>query len=339
MTPPTQRLLAPVYSGKKKEGVKLGLAVESMKRHMTNEGWELFAGLEHGGFKLCGHALTDPSTDVADLCLRHDPSVLVLQDKREWEGLTAGHGFDNREAFTNVKYLKERHDIFKITVLKDAQNNLGYHRQSADEIDCHAWIVYYLPSRVATIAPYVRSRHLIRMYHTIDRDTIPVFSPEGRGGVLLSGAISAAYPLRTRLFREVNGLPQTTALKHPGYHRNGSATPGFLQTLSKYKVAICTASQYGYALRKIVEATAAGCMVLTDLPRDDKLPEIDGNLTHISPTLGTKEIASLLYRMLANYDADTQYRYSQAARLRYDYRTEGIRLAAEIDRTRREYDV
>ena len=42
-------------------------------------------------------------------------------------------------------------------------------------------------------------------------------------------------------------------LSHPGYGRSKCFTPEFLKILSIYKVAICTVSIYGYAVRKIVE--------------------------------------------------------------------------------------
>lgn len=333
----TGSLTQPLYSGKGKTGERLGLAVESMKRHMTDEGWQLFQGLEEGGYRLCGNNLPESSTDALDLVARYDPQILVLQDKREWEGGTAGAGYDPKDRFHNVSALKNRQDMFKLTVLKDAQNRPDYHRGSAEEIGCHAWIVYYHPSRVYAVAPYVRLKHLVRTYHTVDRELVPPYSPFERKGVLLSGAVSSAYPLRTRLYRERNQLLNLDVLPHPGYHRKGSATPDFLKTLSKYKVAICTASMYGYALRKIVEATACGCRVLTDLTSDDVLPEIDGNLTRIDPRLSTKEVAAVLQRMLISYDPSAQETYARAAIKRYDYRVEGKRLSDEIEKLRQSY--
>ena len=70
---------------------------------------------------------------------------------------------------------------------------------------------------------------------------------------------------------------------HPGYHANGSFTPALhSRNSTKFKVAICTSSTMGFALRKIIEATACGCRVITDLPAGEVMPEIDGNLTRVS---------------------------------------------------------
>lgn len=317
-------------------GIKVGLAVESMKRHMTDEGWQLFAGLWDNGYQLCGHELPHPYTDVAQILQFLDPTVLVLQDKREWD--VAQRDFrEARAKFTNVGLLKARNDIFKLTVLKDAQQRPGYHRDSAEEIGAHAWITYYATPIVRHVAPYVRQQHCIRTYHTLDAACVPVYTPVGRAGCLLSGAVSGAYPLRSNLFRNVSKLPETTMLQHPGYHRNGSATPGFLNLLSKYKVAICTASMYGYALRKIIEATACGCAVITNLPLDEILPEIDNNLIRVPSTITVAHMAEVIKKALHDYDPRKQRYYADAAISRYDYRNETKRVADEIDALRSDY--
>src|SRR5690606_34111233 len=147
---------------------RLALGVESMRRHMTDEGWQLFAGLGRAGYLLCGHDLPINRTDVRELLDEYGPSVVVLQDKREWEGLTADRSRDPRMRFRRVNALMQRQDVFTLTVLKDAHARPEYHRESAREIGCHAWVVYYHPRIVAHLAPYVRERHLVRTYHTVD---------------------------------------------------------------------------------------------------------------------------------------------------------------------------
>ena len=127
-------------------------------------------------------------------------------------------------------------------------------------------------------------------------------------------------------------------MPHPGYHRQGCATPVFLKALSQYKVAICTTSIYGYALRKLCEATAAGCIVVTDLPVDEVLPVIDGNLIRLHPDTPTKEVAALLRRLYEGYDPERQRFFSEQACEWYDYRAMGIRLAADIERLKNAYN-
>jgi len=335
---------------------KVGLAVESMRRHTTDEGWQLFAGLHFAGYSLAGYGLitTDgwnisirrwssaerhgDMTDVPEILEFIDPSVVVLQDKREWEGLTAGgpygQGYDEREKFTNVEELKRRNDVFKLTVLKDAQNRPEYHRQSADEIGCHAWITYYHPKVVKHVAPFVREKHLVRTYHSIDMDLVPEYEGVERlPRCLLSGALSRAYPLRERIHKNRGSFPLVVELSHPGYHRRGCHTPDYLKILSNYRAAICTSSIYGYALRKIIEATACGCKVITDLPTDEVLPEIDGNLIRIDPDAPTAVINQVMEQAVEEYNPDEQACWAECAGM-YDYRLLGKKLAGDIESMR-----
>lgn len=331
-------------------GPNVGLCVPSMARHTSDEGWQLFLALKEAGYELCGLNLhsrfenqafgetwtVESLTNVGEVT-RFFPQTLVLQDKREWEGRTAGPGFDPRESFTNVDVLKDRRDVFKLTILKDAQHNPVYHRQSADEIGCHAWIVYYHPRIVKYLAPYVREQHLVRTYHTIDKEIVPQYTDQGRHKkALLSGAISGAYPLRQRIYKAT--LANVDTRLHPGYGRKGCDTPNYLKTLSHYRVAICTSSRYGYALRKIIEATACGCRVITDLPVDDVMPVIDGNLYRINPDMPMSQIVSVIDGLSKTYDPLTQYEWAEAAKAFYDYRVMGKKLANDIEKMRREYN-
>lgn len=332
-------------------GSDIGLAVPSMARHTTDEGYQLFLALEWDGYRLCGYDMTGqgrvPLTDVREILHRRwidgQPRTIVLQDKREWEGKTAGPGFDQRERFTNVEVLRDRPDVFKLTVLKDAQHNNEYHRESADEIGCHAWVVYYHPRIVKHLAPFVREKHLVRTYHTVGRDKVPKFAMSGKFGTqprkkraLLSGALSKAYPLRQHIRKH---LPANCDYRmHPGYGRTRCDTPAYLQALSHYRVAICTCSIYGYALRKIIEATACGCRVITDLPVDEVLPVIDSNLVRVHPSISADSIGRLVERLCDEYDPAVQENFAEACMQFYDYRVMGRKLADDIERLRVSYN-
>lgn len=335
-SPNVAELPAPAYTGQ--SPVPVALAVESMKRHGTDEGWQIMAGLDQAGYILAGHGLSFNSVEVPQIIQKLDPGVLFLQDKREWEGKTAGPGFDDRERFRHVSFLKNRTDVFKLTILKDAHQKTDYHRESADEIDCHAWVVYYHPTVINHLAPYVRSRHLIRTYHTVDSALVPASNVENRRGCLLSGAMGrGVYPLRTRLMEAIAQLPETTLLRHPGYGRAGCVTPDYLRALSTFKVSICTSSVYGYALRKIIESTACGCIVITDLPVEDRLPEIDANLVRVRSDFSVKDTARLIRHCLDTYNVERQEFYADRAKEWYDYRASGRRLAADIENARTRY--
>lgn len=333
----------PPYNPPQELGPRLGLAVESMRLHMTNEGYELFAGLEAARYRLAGADINDNITDVRELVRLYSPSVVVIQDKREWMGLTADRSRDPRMQFRNVKALRDRSDIFKVTVLKDAHGDPKLHQGAAKEIGCHAWIVYYDPDKVKTLAPYVRREHLIRTYHSLDQALVPPFSDKSQGsalrqGSIISGAIGRAYPLRTRIVEMVKAgkLPTTAWLHHPGYHRNGCDTPKYLQALSKFKVAICTASVYDYALRKVIEATACGCIVVTNLT--ETMPGIDENLRRVPSDISDVGLANLLARLEDEYDPEFQQEQAQNAQSFYDYRAVGKRLADDIEALRVNYN-
>lgn len=328
-------LPAPLYTGTG-EGARVGLAVESMRTHMTDEGWQIFAGLEHAGYDLYGHGLPRPETDVRRVLEGARPSVVLVQDEREWD--VAARDFrDPRARFRGVEALRGRPGVLTGTVLKDAQQRPGYHRDSAARMGAHFWVVYYHPRVVARLAPYVRPRHLVRAYHTVDAGLVPPYGPAGRDGALLSGALSAAYPLRQRLVRGLSQLPRTAWLEHPGYHRAKCHTPEFLRTLSRHKVSVCTSSVYGYALRKIIESVACGCVAVTDLPSDEVLPLIDGALVRVRPDIEPRHLGNVLERLYAEYDPERQAHYARAAREWYDFRAAGLRLAQDVEALRRSY--
>jgi hypothetical protein len=327
-------LPAPPYEHR--EGSRIALAVASMQKHMTNEGWEIMRGLGEAGYLLCGHGLPHDETNVRTLLNKLDPAVALVQDKREWD-VPAGHFRDDHARFHHVDALASRPGTFKLTILKDSHQRPQDQMESAKEMGCHAWVIYYHPKIVHRLAPYVRPEHMIRTYHTIDPATVPEYTTEGRAGCLLSGAVSGAYPLRTMLVRNVKRLPSTTLLPHPGYHRLGSATPRFMKTLSRYKVAICTASMYGYALRKLIEATACGCMVITNLPSDEVLPAIDGNLVRVPSNIHINDMRNTVAHCLSTYDPEKQRHYADEALSRYDYQVETARLAGEIEWLRANY--
>jgi len=138
------------------------------------------------------------------------------------------------------------------------------------------------------------------------------------------------YPLRRRIVRS-RICPYVF---HPNYHANGCCTPAYLDMLAHYKVSVCTTSIFGYALRKIVESTAAGCVVITDLPAEDRLPEIDDNLVRIPYSANIGELRRLIHRCVTDYDADRQRHYAERACAWYDWREVGRRLAEDIEKRR-----
>jgi hypothetical protein len=334
--PGTVPLPAPPYTHSER-GIRVGLAVASMREHTSDEGWELFGGLEAAGYTLHGHSLGPSCTDVRNILGTTNPSVVVVQDQREWEGRTAGKGFDDRERFTNVQALASHPHIFRVGVLKDAHQQPDYHRVSFESFGAHAVVCYYHPRVVAHLAPHVRPEHLIRTYHTLDPARLPPWKARGqRLGAVVSGALSGAYPLRRRITGDATVL-RIHVLQHPGYHRKGCHTPHYTRALSNFKVSVCTSSVYGYALRKIMESTAVGCRVLTDLPEDDVMPGIDANLTRIRPDTPSRRVGEIIHDLMTSYDEDLQKAFAEYCVGYYDFRASGARLANDIEAMRRAY--
>jgi hypothetical protein len=359
------RLPSPEYNPDKHPdpSKSLMLAVESMKEHSTSEGWELALALRSAGWTLAGrrYRVTRPnsSKEVCDydevsvprLLQEVNPGTVLVQDKLEWDRYGPSDFRPDDARFEDVYHLSFRPDVFKLIVRKDAQSRWPYNRQSAEEIGCHAWLVYYHPKVVCRMASFVRPEHCVRVRHTIDKDKVPSsaggrlmysISPSGttrewvrKDRALLSGALGIVYPLRSRIASA--GLPLVDVLRHPGYGLRGSFTDDYLKILSGYKVAICTTSIYGYTLRKLIEATACGCRVITDLPIDDPMEAIDGNFVRVHPSITNTEMTRLVAETIRDWDAAVQSRWAKAAVETYDYRVEGVRLAEAIERARRMY--
>lgn len=337
---PVPLLPAPPYTGPRDDArTCVLLAVDSMRTHTSSEGPEFHAALEHAGYVLHGHNIGPSLTDVRKILSRESPGILVLQDKREWMGLTAGRTRDPAMQFRNVEALRERTDVLKLALVKDAHADAALHRQSAEEAGVHAWISYYSPKIVCHLLPFLRPSHVIRTWHTVDASLVPpYYASEGRQGCLLSGAISAAYPLRSMLVQRRAELPHVTYLAHPGYAGVGNQTPAFLRTLSQFRVSIATSSRYGYSLRRIVESTACGCRVITDLPVDEVMPGgIDGNLVRVPHDSTPRQVGDVIDRLCADYDPERQREYARRACEWYDYKASGLRLATAIEAMRRAY--
>lgn len=312
------------------------LAVAAFQRHMTDEGWQLQEGLRHAGYRLWGHGYPDADVDVNTILKKTQPGVMIVQDKREWDSGRAGC-FEKGHDFRHVEVLARDPSIFRVTICKDAHQDPGYHADFANQIGCHAWITYYHADAICPLSAYLRRQHLLRTWHSVDADKVPPYSPDNRRTCLLSGAHGMrVYPLRHRLFRNAQYLPVETR-EHPGYAAEGCDTDNFLFALAHYKVAICTASSLNYALRKIIEATACGCRVITNLPAWDALPMIDGNLIRVPSHISLPEISALISRAANEYDPATQAAFAAAACDFYDFRRRGRELAAAIDALRQNY--
>ena len=163
---------------------------------------------------------------------------------------------------------------------------------------------------------------------------IPPAPPrEDRRGAILSGARNGyVYPLREWLAIHAEGIGLEVR-PHPGYGNGGADVGNYLRDLSRHRVSVATASRYRFALRKILEGVACGCVVVTDLPEWDPLPVIDPALERIDPAAAhcTAEIAALIEHLCHEYPAEACRAYAAAAASWYDYRARGRATLADLE--------
>jgi len=311
--------------------------LESFRRHMDNGRWLFQIGMEAAGYKSAGGEIPPPGineTDIKKLVELNKPKVVVFWpsyewDYREWCGpeVSAAH------MFTNLEYLLSRKDILRVTVFHDAGSARESQKRWHERFQPHAFLTWYHDNAVMQFAPWVDGK-TVRTFHVIDKDNVPLVRDRS-GLCVVSGAFDdSVYPLRTACAKAASGGrlgPGTVYQKHPGYHQNGTTSYQYIDMLSKYRVAICTCSAYKFALRKIFEATAAGCRVITNLPEWDCLPEIDDNLIRVPDDCTIDELRETIQAAADYWDLDRQRYFADRCVLRYDYRTETARIASILE--------
>jgi hypothetical protein len=308
-----------------------GPAVNGWGAHMTDEGAQLQEGLEAAGWHLAGAGYDDSCRDVPILLGRHHPEMVFVQDKRDWDPANAG-AFRKDIGFKGLPILARHPEIFRLIVIKDAASMTAYHQQFVEEVDPDAVVVYYHEQSIEASAFWLTFSPLIRTYHSVDADLISRMDlGRPRRRALVSGALNQdVYPLRERVVRNAS-VVGCDILPHPGYSNRGNHTPAYLETVSGYRVSIATASKYGFALRKIIEAVAVGTTPVTDLPAYDLLPLIDHALVRISPTATFSEIRDAIDEAEENWNLEERLHLARLCWQVFDYRIIGRRLDALIE--------
>ncbi len=313
-----------------------GPATDGWGAHTSDEGLQIQLGLgTQPGWGMVGAGYGDGCADVPTLVERHAPAAVFISDKRDWSPDSPGC-FRPDVGFARLGYLRERPDVFRAAILKDAASAMAYHREFFQEAGADAAVVYYHPDIVRRLNPWLGGMPLLRVYHSVDSDRVSRLEHGAeRKRAVVTGATSAAYPLRTQLFNMIHRKRalDIEAFGHPGYRNAGAHTPAYLQLLARYRVHVATASRYGFALRKIIESVAVGATPVTDLPAEDVLPEIDGALVRIPPGGGVRDVLRAVERADAEWRFDERLAWAQCAREYYDYRAAGRRLADAIDAT------
>ena len=307
--------------------MNLFLAIQSFEKHTSNEGWQFQLSMESAGYKLIYANVH--GNDIQDILLMYGNDIknIIIQDPREWIGWSELNVPSER--FTNYRLLAN-HNARKLCIIKDAQHFSVQNREFGEECGIDTWIHYYSKDIVTNLNPWLKSKKLIRTYHSVEASSIPLFKELGRldRGLLSGAASSNYYPLRTRLFK--SRINNVDCLKHPGYTATGTYTNQFLRTLNSYKVAICTASKYGYLLRKIIEASCCGCRVITNFSLSEVPPVIERNLTRVDDNIGKEAIESLVNVLCSTYDNEEQKEIAKQAIEFYRYEHIGQFVSNQI---------
>lgn len=306
------------------------LANSSYSGHTTDEGNQLQLALQHAGFLLVGSGYGDGMRDVPQLIERHQPKVIVIADPRDWFR-SSGGSFGRKDLhFERHEVLAKHPEIFKCVVMKDAGTAVDFQRDFAASIKANALITYYHDKAVLPLSPWAAAYKRIRIHHSVDADLIRTIDLKGnRRRSVVTGAVSGVYPLRRMVFENAYGMG-VDKIKHPGYQANYCHTPDYLRMLSQYKTHVATCSSYNFALRKIIESVAVGCVPITNLPEWDCLPEIDGALVRIKSDSSPVDVKEAINVAEENYNLDERLAWAEKAQSYYDWHTCGQRLALDI---------
>lgn len=213
------------------------------------------------------------------------------------------------------------------------------HRGSA-EYDGAVKVVRYneawWPDRRASKEAEAAGVDLVVLHHENDRRMFPddpaydvvhiphcvdasVYSPRGvdwsrnrTTDCLVAGVLSdEIYPLRGRWAALVRSkaIPGRVRL-HPGYRLQGrqsieSQVRDYAMDLWSSKVLLTCSSIYRYALAKYVEAMAAGCIVIGDMPDDSRFRGTLGKLmVEVDPSWPDERLVDAVRSVLARDDLE-----------------------------------
>jgi len=311
--------------------------LESFRRHMDNGRWLFQLGMQEQGYLAVGGGVPNPgydSIDVAEVMERFKPPVVMFWPRYEWDPEEwGGTEVLPEHCFRNWECLLEMPDVLRVMVFHDAGSARPEQKRWHEAFRPHVYLTWYDKEAVAALAPHVPIEKMLRTHHLVDATSAPVIRERALVGAVSGAYVPDIYPLRTRAAQAaVAGLlgNDVDYLGHPGYHQAGTASTEYVRRLSRYRVALCTASSYKFALRKIFEATLAGCVVVTDLPDKEHVPRIDANLVRVSPDIPVDELRDLVHSLSDDWDLETQRRHARRCAEYYDWRAVTERLATEL---------
>lgn len=317
-----------------REPICLQFGVEAFKDYASDTAYRIQAGLADQGFTCFGKRFPGDRncTDMREVVERERPDIVHVEDWNTWNPKMKQKASADVE-FTNWEWVGQQEGILRCTKHADPWHHFEEQKHFQRVFNPHAVLVRYEPDLVSRCAPYMKRELMVRLYHTVTREFCRPVREKGRDRIcLLSGAChGVVYPLRTRIWREVRQLPDwektfTHRVHHRWLHSGGSAVPGYMEQLARYKVAFVGCSKFLAAFKKLYEATAAGCIVVTNFPETDRVPVVDENLFRVPSDISAEALQEICRELAFIWDEEKQKDLAQRTIARYDYRVEAARI-------------
>ena len=308
----------------------------------SDDGFHLLQrGMEQAGWISAGYGMRGPrrhdSTNVEEVLRIYRPRAVLLWPRWQWDWAVGHHhGIGPEHCLQNWHRLLDDESTLRVTVLRDAAALPDEHRRWHDEFRPHRYLVWHHARSVRRLWPGIAEVQLIRTRHTVDAALLAEIgdAPSRPGTCVLFGEIQPdEHPLLWRLHEAIrHGRTCGLIDEFPprDYSLGQSESVGHVQRLSAYKVAICGASAHRFCVREIFEATLAGCIVITDLPRWDMVPWIDGNLIRVPTFAPVPELLKIIKRAADEWNPAKQRRYAAWTAQHHDYRVRGREVAEAI---------
>jgi len=308
--------------------------VRAFRNYASDTAYLIQRGLELQGFTVFGRGFPGrrDCTDMRVVCEREKPDVVFCEEWNTWNpDMPQPPAKD--VGFTNYDWLGRQPHIFRATKHADPWGHPEKHAEWHRRFNPDVILVRYEVPRVLQIAPYLDEKRLLRIHHSVTREYCPEITSASRDRVcLLSGAVNPRiYPMRARLWREVRELPRWEDVfsirpHHRWSRTGGSAVPAYMRDLARHKVMFVGTSRWHVAFKKHYEGTAAGCIVVTNLPTSDRVPIIDENLVRVPDTISAAELRDLCLGLADAWDEERQRELARRTIGRYDYRQEAWRI-------------
>ncbi len=115
-------------------------------------------------------------------------------------------------------------------------------------------------------------KQVIWVPHSASPDFLVPYNSDPENSILLSGAVSAHYPLRQQMkLLHERGVYAVAYHQHPGYHcghdyeqKNGDVGRSYAERINRHRAAFTDSLSFNYVVAKYFEIPATGALLLAD---------------------------------------------------------------------------